>query len=103
METIIAETTTAYKSLSNQVPRRFAPFKAFAAGAEYPILMNYITERGVLNSFSISRPERLIGELNYREAIRQAKVRSLRGKYAFVPTSSEVFALRKQAEIQREG
>lgn len=103
METIIAETTTVYKSLSNQAAKRVAPFRILFGGAEYPILMNCLTENGVLNSFAISRPERLIGELHYREGVRQARVRSLRGKYAFVPTSSEAFALRKQEEINREG
>jgi len=36
------------------------------------------------------------------EAERQKFIRSLRGKYAFVPTSSEDFARRKQAEIELE-
>lgn len=36
------------------------------------------------------------------EAERRAFVRSLKGKYAFVPTSSEDFARRKQEEIELE-
>ena len=37
------------------------------------------------------------------EAERRAFIRSLRGKYAFVPTSSEDFARRKQEEIEDRG
>lgn len=102
METIIAETMSAYKTFSNQVPRT-AFLKSLVGGVEYPLLMNCLMENGVLNSSSVSHPERLIGELRYRKALRRAKVRSLRGKYAFVPTSSESFALRKQEEIRQEG
>ena len=36
------------------------------------------------------------------ETERRAFIRSLRGKYAFVPTSSEDFARRKQEEIEIE-
>ena len=36
------------------------------------------------------------------EAERQAFIRGLRGKYAFIPTSSEDFARRKQEEIELE-
>ncbi len=36
------------------------------------------------------------------ETERKAFIRSLRGKYAFVPTSSEDFARRKQEEIELE-
>ena len=36
------------------------------------------------------------------EAERQAFIRGLRGKHAFVPTSSEDFAKRKQEEIEME-
>jgi hypothetical protein len=37
-----------------------------------------------------------------REQARRRRVRALRGKYAFVPTSSEEFARRKQIEITLE-
>lgn len=36
------------------------------------------------------------------EVERKAFIRSLRGKYAFVPTSSEDFGRRKQEEIELE-
>jgi hypothetical protein len=44
----------------------------------------------------------LPGEIPSWNAARKAKVRSLKGKYAFVPTSSEEFIQRKQLEIERE-
>jgi len=103
METIIAETATVYEPLLNRLPRESFITKMVISGWEYPILTASLTENGVLNSFFISRPERLIGELIYKEIIRRARIRSLRGKYAFVRTSSEAFALRKQEEIGREG
>jgi hypothetical protein len=34
-------------------------------------------------------------------SMRSARVQALRGKYAFVPTSSEQFASRKQKEIEQ--
>ncbi|MBI4745682.1 MAG: hypothetical protein HY786_03850 [Deltaproteobacteria bacterium] len=34
-------------------------------------------------------------------SMRSARVQALRGKYAFVPTSSEEFASRKQKEIEQ--
>ncbi len=34
-------------------------------------------------------------------SMRSARVQALRGKYAFVPTSSEEFAARKQKEIEQ--
>jgi len=37
-----------------------------------------------------------------KEQARRRRVRALRGKYAFVPTSSEGFARRKQIEITLE-
>jgi hypothetical protein len=36
-------------------------------------------------------------------APRTSKILSIKGKYAFIKTSSEEFALRKQSEIDREG
>lgn len=36
-------------------------------------------------------------------AIRTERIRAVRGKYAFVPTSTEAFMQRKQAELEAEG
>jgi hypothetical protein len=40
---------------------------------------------------------------DYSTTSRAERIRALRGKYAYVPTSSDEFALRKQQEIEREG
>ena len=102
MKYIIGETTTAYKSSFSERAGIPNVVRVLTEEAAYPILMKSLTEQGILNNFSISRPERVIGEVYYREAIHKAKVRSLRGKYSFVPTSSESFAFRKKEETQAE-
>jgi len=52
---------------------------------------------------SISRPEQVPGELSVEAANRLAGLRGVRGKYAFVRTSSLDFARRKHGEIKLEG
>ena len=55
---------------------------------------------GLLENLTSSRCATIPGELRYTERV--MKIKSLRGKYAFVPTSSEKFALEKRREIERE-
>jgi hypothetical protein len=43
------------------------------------------------------------GTMQIWEASRANRIRSTKGKYAHVRTSSEEFALRKQREIEQEG
>jgi len=49
-----------------------------------------------------TRSSHLTGSDRTELAGRRARVRALRGKYAFIATSSEDFARRKQKEIQEE-
>lgn len=57
---------------------------------------------GVLGNQHVSRPSRLPYEQQSWEEMRMLKIRSIRGKYASVPTSSEEFIRRKWEEMQRE-
>jgi hypothetical protein len=63
---------------------------------------------GLLQSPTSSRASHLPGEVHSyshnekRLSHRQVVIRSIRGKYAHVATSSDAFAKRKQQEIERE-
>ncbi len=52
---------------------------------------------------SVSWPMAQVGQAVTLKAARLQGIRSVRGKYAFVPTSSDEFASRKQVEINHEG
>jgi len=41
-------------------------------------------------------------EILIEKTLREARIHALKGKYAFVPTGSEEFALRRQQEIDKE-
>lgn len=63
-----------------------------------PVIAN-----GIGSNLAASRPNRLPYERQSLRELRLARVRSIQGKYAHVPTSSEEFARRKWEELQQEG
>ena len=62
-----------------------------------------LVSRGVLQSPTVSRPERLIGEARSWTETKAARVRALRGKYRDALTPSDEFAKQKAQEIALEG
>lgn len=60
---------------------------------------NAITHNHIMENISSSRSS----NMQQWQMTRSDRIRSLRGKYASVRTSSEEFAMRKQEEINREG
>lgn len=64
-----------------------------------PVVKNKFVTSAVIPS--ASRPLHLPGEIRRNDA-RIARIRSLRGKYAYIETSSEAFALRKREELRAE-
>jgi hypothetical protein len=63
--------------------------------------VNLVSPR-LMEEASSSRLKYLNGGAQIRYALRVAQIRAIRGKYAFVPTSSEEFAFHKQKEIELE-
>ena len=75
---------------------------------------HYEEIRKLLSSLSVEEQLRLISEISIKlhktmlaqlseEKTPVAQAGSVRGKYAYVPTSSDRFAQRKQEEIEMEG
>lgn len=59
---------------------------------------------GLMEDISLSRPKWIPGEKEALEVMRRlAHLRSIRGKFAHLHTSSEAFARRKRKEIELEG
>jgi hypothetical protein len=78
---------------------------ALLSGPNLMILQTSIVPGGLRANVtsSMTWPVVQFGQgVTYREAQLQ-RIRSIRGKYAFVPTSSEAFASQKQLEIDFEG
>jgi hypothetical protein len=68
----------------------------------HPCLSDAESKGNTATGLTSQRHDHDFEEDNSCELQRQALVQKLRGKYSFIRTSSDDFALRKQDEIDRE-
>lgn len=82
-----------------------AAFLALVSTTELPttrISSNNLFQTGLLTNLTASRAGYLLGEQECWQIMRIARIKALRGKFAFVSTSSEEFANRKHEETNQE-